>query len=82
MPFYRLIRTMGVEELRRRNEAELETLRKEQAENKSISESAKREYEIFVENKSQKEEEFRNLKIQVDNSMRRIGEWCYKIQYK
>lgn len=67
---------MGVEELRRRNEAELESLRKEMAENKAMSESAKRDYEIFVENKTQKEEEFRNIKIQIDNSMRRIGEWC------
>ncbi|XP_039959964.1 structural maintenance of chromosomes protein 6 [Bactrocera tryoni] len=65
-------KTMGVEELRRRNEAELETLRREQAENKAMNESDKREYEIFAENKSQKEEEFRNIKIQIDNSMRRI----------
>ncbi|XP_011176739.2 structural maintenance of chromosomes protein 6 [Zeugodacus cucurbitae] len=64
--------TMGVEELRRRNEAELATLRKEHAENKAMNDSAKRDHDLFVENKSQKEEEFRNIKIQVDNSARKL----------
>lgn len=64
---------MGVEELRQRNETELETLTKEQAENKAMSESAKREHEIFVENKSQKEEECRNIRSQIENSSRHIG---------
>ncbi|XP_004523654.1 structural maintenance of chromosomes protein 6 [Ceratitis capitata] len=65
-------KTMGVEELRQRNETELETLTKEQAENKAMSESAKREHEIFVENKSQKEEECRNIRSQIENSSRHI----------
>ncbi|XP_036339217.1 structural maintenance of chromosomes protein 6 [Rhagoletis pomonella] len=65
-------KSMGVEELRRRNEAELETLRKTHRENKAMSISAKREHEIFVENKSQKEEECRNFKLQMDNCGRRI----------
>lgn len=64
---------MGVEELRRRNEVELETLRKKYRENKAMSISAKREHEIFVENKSQKEEECKNFKYQMDNCGRRIG---------
>ncbi|XP_054728409.1 structural maintenance of chromosomes protein 6 [Anastrepha obliqua] len=72
-------KSMGVEELRRHNEAELSTLRKKCRENKAMSISAKREHEIFVENKSQKEEECRNFKYQMNNCISRIDNLKHEI---